>query len=116
MTIAITYAVDETPAVQNIRFVAGQDLSIALTVTNTDGTVYDLTDCTATSEFVDPDTGTSDALTVTTNTSTGVITATLTDVETAALGAVRRLWHVTLAGAVNRVLIRGVAIIEGHWG
>ena len=116
-TINLTFSVDEVPAVAHLRWVAGQDLSIALTVTNTDGTVYDLSNCTAVCGLENPDNPADTyALTTSIATSTGIITCSLTDTQTAAVGVVKRLWHITITGAVNRELVRGVAVAEGRWG
>ena len=115
--INITLTVDELPATSHVRWVAGQDVDLTLTVTNTDLSVFDLTGCTAVVELEDPDDHTNRvAFTVTTSIPAGTIRAQLTASQTAALVLGRWLWRITLTGDVNRELVRGVAINQGRWG
>ena len=112
-----TFAVDDTPAPMAMRVVAGLPLAGSLTVTNDNGTPFDLTAYTPTMTLVNPDAQTvTHPFTASDNGAGGVIVFGLDAATTLALGRSKWSAHLDMTGPIPRALTLGVVVIVGTLG
>lgn len=101
------------PAV-NIEIEQNADFTSTFTITNSDGTVYNLSNATAAAKMKKhPTAGTAYTFTTSVTSSTGEIALSMTDVVTAGIPAGRYLYDilVTSAGGEKTRVIQGMATV-----
>ena len=99
------------------RIEMGADYEIQITCTDANGDVYDLTGATCTAEVRETPTGTATAFTSSIDTDTGIITLSLTAVQTAAFTYFSGEWDafLTESDGTDSKLFKGSVQIE-HGG